>query len=245
LELAALRAAGVKSGGGFNPGLRPGLPQSNRYAIWLVANPQRPKYHKTNEPPTMHHAITGNIGSGKTTVCRIFEHLGVPVYYADAAAKRLMLEDAELKSGLISAFGPETYFADGQLNRNWLAKKAFSDDETLATLNALVHPAVHQNAERWKGEHREFPYTLYEAAIVFEIGGSERFDQVIVVAAPEETRRDRVIARDSTTSKAFAARAAKQWPDDKKEAAADHIIVNDGKRLLLPQVLRLHRLLSR
>ena len=192
----------------------------------------------------MHHAITGNIGSGKTTVCRIFERLGVPVYYADAAAKRLMLEDADLKAGLISAFGPETYLADGQLNRSWLAAKAFSNDESLATLNGLVHPAVHKDAERWKGEHREAPYTLYEAAIVFEIGSQDRFDSVVVVAAPEDVRRGRVIARDRTTPEAFNARAAKQWPDDKKEAAADHIIINDGKRLLLPQVLRLHTLLS-
>lgn len=191
-----------------------------------------------------HYAITGNIGSGKTTVCRIFERLGLPVYYADAAAKRLMLEDEALKAGLISAFGSETYLPDGQLNRAWLAEKAFSDDKALAALNALVHPAVHRDADRWKLEHQSAPYTLYEAAIVFEIGGQDRFDAVIVVAAPEATRRDRVIARDNTTPKAFAARTAKQWPDDKKEAAADHIIINDGQRLLLPQVLKLHRLLT-
>ena len=192
----------------------------------------------------MHHAITGNIGSGKTTVCRIFERLGVPVYYADAAAKRLMLKDEALKTGLISAFGAETYLPDGQLNRAWLAQKAFSDDKTLATLNGLVPPAVHEDADRWRAKNESAPYTLYEAAIVFEIGGQDRFDSVIVVAAPEASRRERVIARDQTTPEAFAARAAKQWPDDKKEAAADYVIHNDGKRLLLPQILRLHSLLS-
>ncbi|TXF88379.1 dephospho-CoA kinase [Neolewinella aurantiaca] len=192
----------------------------------------------------MHHAITGNIGSGKTTVCRIFERMGIPVYYADAAAKRLMLEDGQLKDNLIATFGAETYLPDGNLNRKWLAEKAFSNDEALATLNGFVHPAVHQDAERWKVEHAAAPYTLYEAAIVFEIGAMSRFDQVIVIAAPEATRRERVIARDQTTPEAFAARAAKQWSDKKKEAAADHIIINDGQRLLLPQVLRLHRILS-
>jgi len=190
----------------------------------------------------MHYAITGNIGSGKTTVCRLFERMGVPVYYADTAAKRLMLEDKTLKNGLINAFGPETYLPDGQLNRKWLAKKAFSNDETLAQLNALVHPAVHKDADRWKARHADHAYTLYEAAIVFEIGGQDRFDAVIVVAAPEDIRRNRVVLRDQTTPEAFAARAAKQWSDAKKEAAADHVINNDGKRLLLPQVLRLHRL---
>lgn len=191
----------------------------------------------------MHHAITGNIGSGKTTVCRIFERLGIPVYYADAAAKRLMLEDEGLKSDLISAFGSKTYQEDGGLNRSWLAAKAFSDDKALAILNGLVHPAVHRDAERWKLIHTEVPYTLYEAAIVFEIGGQDRFDSVVVVTAPEDVRQERVITRDSSTPEAFAARAAKQWPDDKKEAAADHIIRNDGHQLLLPQVLHLHRLL--
>jgi len=190
------------------------------------------------------YAITGNIGSGKTTVCRIFERLGIPVYYADAAAKRLMLEDEELKAGLITAFGRETYLPDGQLNRKWLAEKAFSNDETLATLNGLVHPAVHRDAERWQKENANASYTLYEAAIVFELNREDSFDAVVVVAAPEDIRRSRVMARDGATKEAFAARAAKQWTDKKKETAADFIIDNGGKRLLLPQVLRLHANLS-
>lgn len=193
-------------------------------------------------PP--HYAITGNIGSGKTTACKIFERLGIPVYYADAAAKRLMLEDEELKAGLITAFGSETYLPDGQLNRSWLAEKAFSNDETLTTLNGLVHPAVHRDAKRWRKENTDAPYTLYEAAIVFELGREDSFDAVIVVSAPEAIRRSRVMARDGATTEAFAARAAKQWPDEKKESAADFVVNNDGSRLLLPQVLGLHRVLS-
>jgi len=144
----------------------------------------------------------------------------------------------------IAAFGQETYLPDGQLNRKWLAKKAFSNDKTLAELNALVHPAVHRDADRWKAQHGGHAYTLYEAAIVFEIGGQHRFDAVIVVAAPETTRMERVVARDKTTPEAFAARAKKQWADDKKEAAADFVVNNGGKELLLPQVLRLHSLLK-
>ncbi len=189
--------------------------------------------------PTAHYAVTGNIGSGKSTVCREFERLGIPVYYADSGAKRLMREDTALRQGLIEAFGPETYLQDGTLNRSWLAQKAFADDTTLSQLNSLVHPAVHRDAKAWRGQQTA-PYTLYEAAIVFELDRAADFSGVIVVAAPETVRRQRVMARDGVDAAAFAARAAKQWLDDKKEAAADYLINNDGYHLLLPQVLGLH-----
>lgn len=188
----------------------------------------------------MLYCITGNIGSGKTTVCREFERLGIPVYYTDTAAKRLMTEDATLVSELKEAFGEETYFPDGSLNRKWLASKAFGDDASLQRLNALVHPAVHRDADAWLAR-QSAPYCLYETALVFEINAADRFAGVVVVTAPEAVRRSRVIARDNTTPEAFAARAAKQWPDAKKEAAADYVIVNDGKSLVFPQVLKLHR----
>jgi dephospho-CoA kinase len=164
------------------------------------------------------------------------------VYYADAAAKRLMHEDQALIAALKQAFGEETYLPDGTLNRPWLAKKAFSDDEALAALNGLVHPAVHRDAAAWRSRQTA-AYTLYEAAIVFELGRQDDFAGVIVVAAPEATRQARVMQRDGVDEAAFAARAANQWPDDKKEAAGDFLIVNDGLRLLLPQILRLHRIL--
>lgn len=189
--------------------------------------------------PAAHFAVTGNIGSGKTTVCREFERLGIPVYYADAGAKRLMLEDDQLRQGLMAAFGDATYLPDGSLNRKYLAEKAFSDDAALQQLNSLVHPAVHRDAAAWRGRQTA-PYTLYEAAIVFELGRETDFAGVIVVAAPEAVRQARVMARDGASAAAFAARAAKQWPDAKKEAAADFLINNDGYHLLLPQVLGLH-----
>lgn len=187
------------------------------------------------------YCITGNIGSGKTTVCREFERLGIPVYYTDTAAKRLMVEDAELVAGLKATFGDETYLPDGSLNRKWLAAKAFADDASLQRLNALVHPAVHRDADSWLAR-QSAPYCLYETALVYEINAVDRFAGIVVVAAPEAVRRERVIARDQTTPEAFAARAAKQWPDTQKEAAADYLIVNDGKRLILPQVLGLDRI---
>jgi len=188
----------------------------------------------------MHYALTGNIGSGKSTVAREFERLGIPVYYADAAAKRLMLEDQELREELISAFGKETYLPDGSLNRSWLAEKAFSDDEQLERLNGLVHPAVHRDAAAWRRANETAPFTLYEAAIVLELGRQADFAGVIVVACPEHIRRQRVVRRDQTNAAAFDARAAKQWSDAQKEAAADHLIINSGYELLLPQILHLH-----
>lgn len=190
-----------------------------------------------------HYAVTGNIGSGKSTVCRQFQQMDIPVYYADTAAKRLMHEDQALIEGLKSAFGEETYLPNGTLNRPWLAKKVFSDDQALATLNGLVHPAVHRDAAAWRSRQTA-PYTLYEAAIVFELGRQDDFNGVIVVAAPEEIRKSRVMQRDGVDAAAFQARAANQWSDDKKEALANFLIVNDGRRLLLPQILRLHRILT-
>lgn len=188
-------------------------------------------------------AVTGNIGSGKTTVCRQCERLGLPVYYADERARALMTEDAELVAALRAAFGPATYRPDGSLDRAYLAGVAFGDPDRLAALNALVHPAVHRDADAW---HRSqlasgAPYTLYEAAITLEIGAADRFAGVVVVAAPYALRRVRVLARGGITAAEFDRRAARQWPDERKEAAADFLVRNDGRRLLLPQVLGLHR----
>lgn len=190
-----------------------------------------------------HYALTGNIGAGKSTVARQFARLGIPTYYADAAAKRLMVEDDQLVAALKNLFGNKSYHSDGQLNRSYLAEKAFKNAKTLEALNALVHPAVHRDALRWQ-QAQETPYTLYEAAIVLELGRQGQFAGVIVVSCPASVRRERVMARDGSSADQFAARAAQQWSDEKKEAAADFIIVNDGKRLLLPQVLKLHRMLS-
>lgn len=189
-----------------------------------------------------HYALTGNIGAGKSTVARMFTPLGIPTYFADAAAKRLMTEDMQLVAALKRQFGESTYHPDGSLNRPYLAEKAFKDADTLAALNALVHPAVHRDSQSWQ-QLQTAPYTLYEAAIVLELGRQDQFDGVIVVSCPESVRRQRVMARDGSSASQFAARAAQQWTDEKKEAAADFVISNDGKRLLLPQVLKLHRIL--
>lgn len=189
-----------------------------------------------------HIGITGNIGAGKTTVCREFERLGVPVYYADARAKELMQADPELRTAIISAFAPEAYHPDGTLDRGWLAARVFQDAAALQRLNGLVHPAVARDAAAWQSR-QDHAYTLHEAAIIYEIGSAAAYDATIVVHCPRPIRERRVRQRDGIDATAFAARADKQWSDERKREAADYVIVNDGASLLLPQILRLDRVL--
>ena len=187
--------------------------------------------------------ITGNIGAGKTTVCRQFEQLGIPVYYADVRAKELMYTNQALSANIRREFGEESYLPDGKLNREHLARVAFGDPSALELLNSLVHPAVAEDALRWHRAQTDVPYTLHEAAILLEIGGAAAYDAMVVVSCPLEIRRNRVMARDGIDAEAFSQRTARQWTDERKEAAADYLIVNDGRHLLLPQVLRLDRIL--
>ena len=189
----------------------------------------------------LHIGITGGIGSGKTTVCRIFETLGIPVYYADDEAKALMTADAKLRNQLIGAFGAATYLPDGSLNRPYLAELVFDNADKLATLNGLVHPAVARHGAAWQAAQTDVPYTLKEAALLYESGSDRALDGVITVFAPEEVRLARVMQRDGATAGQVRARMAKQLAESEKLARADHIIHNDGKQLILPQVLAIHR----
>ncbi|WP_420460255.1 dephospho-CoA kinase [Neolewinella sp.] len=183
--------------------------------------------------------ITGNIGAGKTTVCREFERLGVPVYYADDRAKRLMVEDAMLREAISGRFGQQAYSA-GELDRAYLSSQVFGDALALADLNSLVHPVVARDGNSWH-QRQTHPYTLHEAAILFEIDAAASYDEVVVVSCPVGERRRRVMGRDQISAAQFAQRAAKQWSDERKEAAADYLITNDGRTLLLPQILVLDR----
>ena len=188
--------------------------------------------------------ITGNIGSGKTTVCQIFATLGIPIYYADPAARRLMESNPELIRAITRLLGPRAYNPDGSLDRAFVAKQIFGNESRLHTLNELVHPAVGQDGLRWHRQQTQVPYTLYEAALIFESGGSQRMDAVIVVTAPETVRLQRVMDRDASSEAEVRARLARQWPEARKVELADFIIVNDGAHLLIPQVLAIHRQLK-
>jgi dephospho-CoA kinase len=188
--------------------------------------------------------ITGGIGSGKSAVCRIFhEALGIPIFYADIWAKKLVNFDPELRDGIIQIFGSEAYTPDGGYNRPFVAKIAFSDPAKLAALNALVHPAVEAESLHWHEHQAElgFPYTLKEAALIVESGGHLKLDFLIVVIAPEDLRIKRVMERDGFTEEQVRARMKGQLPEEEKLKLADFVIVNDGSQMLIPQVWGVHR----
>ena len=183
--------------------------------------------------------ITGGIGSGKSTVSKIFEVLGIPVYYADEASKRLMNENEALKEKLTSIFGEGTYI-DGQLNRSYLSAIVFNDPLKLALLNSIVHPATIKDAEDWM-KKQTAPYAIKEAALVFESGSQEHLDKVIGVYAPAAVRILRVMERDKVTREEVQSRMNKQIDEDMKMRLCDYVITNNEQELLIPQVIKLHQ----
>ena len=185
--------------------------------------------------------LTGNIGSGKTTVSKVFEVLGVPVFYADDAAKSVMVTDPVLIAGIKSAFGDTSYFDDGTLNRKHIAGIVFNDAQQLAKLNALVHPATFRAFDDWvKNIDADVPYVLKEAALLFESDSYKMCNYSITIQAPFETRIKRVMQRDGFTREEIESRESKQFSEEKKSVLADYIIVNDDVQLVIPQVLELH-----
>lgn len=185
--------------------------------------------------------ITGGIGSGKTTVCKVFELLGIPVFYADDVAKSVMQTDKQLKEEILNAFGPESYSVDGQLNRTYIASIVFKDAEELSKLNSIVHPAVFRAFDRWIEMHLNAPYILKEAALLFESESYKMCDQSIVVISPESTRINRIKARDHISEEEIMLRMKRQFTDDQKIKMANYILVNDENTLLTPQILDLHQ----
>ncbi len=193
----------------------------------------------------MQIGITGGIGSGKSLVSKIFSALGIPVYDADSHAKSLMTTDQILVSQIRKEFGDLSYHADGTLNRVYLAQHVFNDQSRLDRLNSLVHPRVASDYEQWTKLHLDKPYVLKEAALLFEAGSNKTLDKIIVVAAPEELRIQRVLKRDAhRTVEQIRAIVGKQMPDDKKRELADFIVVNDETQLVIPQVLALHKVFT-
>ncbi len=185
--------------------------------------------------------LTGGIGSGKTTVSRFFDTLGIPIYYADNAAKWLMQNDSILVSAIKTAFGEDIYNHDQVLDRQKLASIVFNDLKALRRLESLVHPAVFRHGQEWAAQYPEVPYIIREAALTFESGSYKMLDKVITVFAPKEIRIQRVLQRDNTNKEAIEARMDKQWKDERKIELADFVIVNDGTQFLIPQVLKIHK----
>jgi dephospho-CoA kinase len=187
--------------------------------------------------------ITGGIGSGKSLVCKIFNRLGIPVYDADSHAKELMTTDGILISQIKKEFGELSYLGHGGLNRTYLIKEVFSDAGKLSKLNGLVHPRVAHHYEMWVQRQAGMEYVVKEAALLVEAGSYKTLDRLIVVSAPEALRIQRVLKRDPhRTEQQVREVMANQMPEQKKLDLADNVIVNDETRLVIPQVLELHRL---
>jgi dephospho-CoA kinase len=178
--------------------------------------------------------LTGNIGSGKSIVAKIFKALGVPVFDADDYSRQLT-QLPEILQQIADTFGTDLIVGES-LDRKALAAIVFKDEQKLDLLNQIIHPAVHAAFAKWASQ-QVAPYILYEAAIIAETGRANDLDTLIVVTAPEEMRLQRVMKRDNATREMVLQRTKNQWPEDKKVAAANHVIYNDNSRLVIPQVL--------
>jgi len=182
--------------------------------------------------------LTGGIGSGKSTVAKVFEVLGVPVYYADEAARHIMNADPLLREQIIQQFGPGAY-DNGVLNRKYLAGIVFNDPAKLELLNSLVHPATIRDGEKWM-QQQTAPYAVKEAALIFESGSQSQLDYVIGVSAPDALRIHRTMQRDHITRDEVIARINKQVKQVIKMRLCDFVIYNDEQQPVIPQVLKLH-----
>jgi dephospho-CoA kinase len=183
--------------------------------------------------------ITGGIGSGKSTVCDMLSGYGIAVYVADDRAKELMTESEQLRSALVAAFGEATYDG-GKLNRAYLAESVFSNTEALARLNAIVHPAVMADFDRW-AEEQEGEYVVLESAILFEAGLDDRVDTTVAVMAPKDIRLQRAMQRDGATREQIERRMDNQLSDDRRCTLSKYAIVNILLEDLQDDVEQLHR----
>lgn len=187
--------------------------------------------------------LTGGIGSGKTTIAKMFSELGVPVYIADQEAKRIVDSSKVVRRKLIGLLGEDAYNG-AKLNRKYVAKRIFSDKELLTKVNAIIHPKVELHFRRWI-KKQDAPYAIKEAAILFENGGYKKLDLTILVVAPKTVRIDRVMRRDKSTMEEIQQRMENQWTDEKKKNLADMIIYNDSLDETKNKVEILHKKLSK
>ena len=181
--------------------------------------------------------LTGGIGSGKTTVANEFSSFGIPVYITDLEAKKLMQSDSVLNK-IEAEFG-NTVFNEGVLLREKLSEIVFNDGEKLKKLNSIVHPAVKENFQEWLLKHKNFPFIIYESAILFESGSYKECDFIINVEAPLEIRIQRVIERDKVTREKVLARIKNQWNDVEKSSKSDFVVKNTSMEAIKLQIVKI------
>lgn len=184
--------------------------------------------------------VTGNIGSGKSTVCRIFEVLGVPVYYADDRAKEILQTDTEVIRKVKELFGDDVYDASNQLDRKRVAHVVFNEPDFLKQYEAIIHPAVLRDGDKWFQRHTQYPYVIKEAALLIESGSYKHLDKIICVTAPVNIRIERIQQRDGMSLEDIKARMRNQMAEAEKVELSDFIIYNDGTAPLIRQVLNIH-----
>jgi len=186
--------------------------------------------------------LTGGIGSGKTTIASYFATMGVPVYIADDAAKKVMQAEKIIK--LIKTTFGDSIFENDVLNRAKLAEIVFNNADKLAQLNAIVHPAVKSDFELWLQENKKYDYVIYEAAILFESGRYKECDIIITVTAPEEIRIERVVKRDNTTREQVLSRIKMQWNDEKRISLSNFVINNSNLKIAKEEVVKILKILN-
>jgi len=184
--------------------------------------------------------ITGGIGSGKSTVCRVFSVMGIPVFEADKVARKLMDTDEEIHEKLVRLFGAAVYLPDQTVNRKYLAGIVFKDPSLLAKLNEIVHPVVRKTFFDWC-ERQKSPYIIHEAAILFESGFYKMMDKTITVVTNEDERIHRVMKRDGITMELVKERIKNQWSDEERMKLADFVIGNNDDQLIIPQIIEIDK----
>jgi dephospho-CoA kinase len=182
--------------------------------------------------------VTGGIGSGKTTVCRIFKVLGVPVFVADAAARQLMNDDHAIRAEINAIAGKDMY-SEGELNRRELAHLIFNEPEMLNRVNAAVHPAVLRAFDRW-AEKIDAPSVIIEAAILFEAKADILVDRIVTISAPVEERISRVMGRSELSREEVIERINNQLEDDEREEQSYYVINNADNEMIIPEILKIH-----
>lgn len=186
--------------------------------------------------------LTGNMGSGKSTVSRLFSAMGIPVYHADEESKKFLFQQNVIRE-VASRFGPAILSETGMIKRSALASIVFSDPAGLSALTEILHPLVRADAREWAFRNAGHPYVIHEAAIIFESGFREEYDRIIYIACPQETAILRVMERDKASRENVLDRLRFQWDDEQKKKESDFVIDNDGTNPLLPQVLSIHEML--
>lgn len=184
--------------------------------------------------------ITGGIGSGKSTACKVFRALGIPVFEADAEARKLQNTDPVIRQQLIELFGTDVYLQDQTINRKFLAPIVFNNPNLLLKLNEIIHLVVRKAFYDWY-EKQDAPYILHEAAILFETGFYKMMDKTITIATDENQRIERVMKRDGVTDQQVIARLRNQWTDEERIKHADFVIHNNDDELIVPQIITIDK----